>query len=115
MVKRPTTENLARPVAAVICNPVNVDTDALRVVAGAASGAVPPLASIQTGNLLARNLELPLGDTAQLARIAFMGADTVIDTAHVEFGRDDGTTDSHIFLVMAGSMTTGCDEFARTP
>lgn len=44
-----------------------------------------------------------------------MGADTVIDTAHVEFGRDDGTTDSHIFLVMAGSMTTGCDEFARTP
>lgn len=147
--------NAAQPVAAVVCNPVNVDTDELRaaidaeakrngwgasfwfettiedsghdaaaealashpnlliVVGGdgtirsaaeAVHGSEVPIAVIPTGtgNLLARNLKLPLNDVGQSVRIAFTGADAQIDTARADFSRDDGTTDSHMFLVMAG-------------
>jgi diacylglycerol kinase family enzyme len=144
-----------RPVAAVVCNPVNIDSVALhatidaeaecngwgpclwfettvedpgqdvaaralaadpavlvvvggdgtiRAVAQAARDRALPLALIPTGtgNLLARNLKLPLEDVAQSVRTVFTGIDKPIDTAHAEFTRQNATTDSHVYLVMAG-------------
>ncbi len=76
----------------------------IRAVAEAAHDRAVPLAVFPTGtgNLLARNLNLPLNNLAQSARIAFTGADKPIDVARAEFTRADGTTDRHVFLVMAG-------------
>lgn len=76
----------------------------IRAVAEAANGRTPPLAIIPagTGNLLARNLNLPLNDLASSIRTVFAGVDTQIDVARAEFSREDGASDSHIFLVMAG-------------
>jgi diacylglycerol kinase family enzyme len=59
-----------------------------------------------TGNLLARNLKLTLDDVPDALRTAFGGADRPIDVANIELRRDDQSTDSHAFLVMAG---TGLD------
>ncbi|MEO7006261.1 MAG: diacylglycerol kinase family protein [Terrimesophilobacter sp.] len=149
------TSSVNRPVAAVICNPVNSDPTVLRAaidqeadrngwgpslwfqttvedpgqnvtaealaldpailvvvggdgtiraVAEAAHDRALPLAVIPTGtgNLLARNLKLPLGDLAQSVRTVFAGVDTMIDVGRAEFTRDGGTTDRYVFLVMAG-------------
>jgi len=76
----------------------------IRAVAEATHDRALPLAVLPTGtgNLLARNLKLPLGDVAQSVRTAFTGIDKPIDIAHAEFTRESGTTDSHVFLVMAG-------------
>lgn len=155
MVERASTSSTAPLLAAVVCNPVNVDTDAvravidaeaersgwapslwfettiddsgqtvtakalasnpdllivvggdgtIRAVAETAHGRGVPLAVIPagTGNLLARNLKLPLGDVAQSARVAFAGVDRSIDIARVELTRGGGEIERHIFLVMAG-------------
>ena len=59
-----------------------------------------------TGNLLARNLKLTLGDVASSIQVAFAGADRPIDVANIELRREDQSVDSHAFLVMAG---TGLD------
>lgn len=76
----------------------------IRTVAEAALGWNIPLAVIPvgTGNLLARNLGLPLNALTQSVRIAFTGADKPIDIAHAEFTREHGDTEGHVFLVMAG-------------
>lgn len=76
----------------------------IRAVAEAAHERGQPLALIPTGtgNLLARNLYLPHNDLGQSVRTAFTGIDRPIDIGQVEFNRVDGTTDGHIFLVMAG-------------
>ena len=76
----------------------------IRTVVEAAHDRELPLAVIPagTGNLLVRNLGLPLNHLAQSVRIAFTGADKTIDIAHAEFSRDHGVTDRHLFLVMAG-------------
>ena len=59
-----------------------------------------------TGNLLARNLSLALDDTADSLATAFGGTTRDIDVAGIEIRRADRSTDSHVFLVMAG---TGLD------
>jgi diacylglycerol kinase family enzyme len=55
-----------------------------------------------TGNLLARNLELPLSSVEQGIDIAFNGANHNIDLGIAEITRADGDTEEHAFLVMAG-------------
>lgn len=55
-----------------------------------------------TGNLLARNLELPLTDLDAAVAAAFTGADRVIDLGISEIVRADGSSEEHAFLVMAG-------------
>jgi len=55
-----------------------------------------------TGNLLARNLDIPLTNLDSAISIAFTGADRVIDVGVVEITRADGSAEEHAFLVMAG-------------
>ncbi len=55
-----------------------------------------------TGNLLARNLELPLTHLDSSVETAFTGVDRVIDLGIVQITRASGDTEEHAFLVMAG-------------
>lgn len=55
-----------------------------------------------TGNILARNLELPLTRLEESVGTAFSGADRVIDVAVVEVERPDGEREERAFVVMAG-------------
>ena len=55
-----------------------------------------------TGNLLARNLELPLTDLDAAVAAAFSGTDRPIDLGMADITRPDGTSEEHAFLVMAG-------------
>lgn len=63
----------------------------------AAIGLVPA----GTGNLLARNLHLPLG-LEESVDVAFGGTEESIDIATVEVVRPDGSQESADFVVMAG-------------
>lgn len=54
-----------------------------------------------TGNLLARNLSLPLGLEDSVA-VAFDGQSHRIDLGIATIKRADGETEEHVFLVMAG-------------
>ncbi|HZK60040.1 MAG TPA: diacylglycerol kinase family protein [Cryobacterium sp.] len=55
-----------------------------------------------TGNLLARNLGLPLTSPDAAAAIAFTGVDRPVDLGIASITTDDGETVDHVFLVMAG-------------
>lgn len=55
-----------------------------------------------TGNLLARNLDLPLSQLDSSVQTAFTGEDRDIDLGLVEIERPDGATEQHAFVVMAG-------------
>jgi diacylglycerol kinase (ATP) len=55
-----------------------------------------------TGNLLARNLQLPLGSLDDSTAIAFGGSDRAIDVGVVVLTAPDGDRSEHVFLVMAG-------------
>jgi diacylglycerol kinase family enzyme len=55
-----------------------------------------------TGNLLARNLELPLGSVDAATAIAFDGADKPIDLGVASVTTEAGVVEDHVFLVMAG-------------
>jgi diacylglycerol kinase (ATP) len=55
-----------------------------------------------TGNLLARNLSLDATSLVKSISTAFSGASRSIDLGIASIGRDDGTSDEHVFLVMAG-------------
>ncbi|MBN9239152.1 MAG: diacylglycerol kinase [Micrococcales bacterium 70-64] len=76
----------------------------VRAVAEALRGSGVSLALLPsgTGNLLARNLELPLTNLEQAVEIAFTGDDRQIDLGMVEIVRADGDSEEHAFLVMAG-------------
>ena len=76
----------------------------VRAVAEGLRGSGVALALIPsgTGNLLARNLELPLSDLNAGVQIAFGGDDRVIDLGMVEIVREDGASEERGFLVMAG-------------
>ncbi len=65
---------------------------------GVAFGIVPS----GTGNLLARNLSLPLANTNRAVRVAFSGNDRAIDVGELEATLTDGSVFRRIFLVMAG-------------
>jgi len=66
------------------------------------SGVSLALLPSGTGNLLARNLELPITNLEQAVEIAFTGGDRKIDLGLVEIVRADGESEEHAFLVMAG-------------
>jgi diacylglycerol kinase family enzyme len=76
----------------------------VRSVAEALVGTGIPLGILPsgTGNLLARNLDLPLSDVSRSVTIAFTGITRDIDIGEARIARGDGSTDSHAFLVMAG-------------
>lgn len=65
----------------------------------AGSGTALGLLPAGTGNLLARNLAMPLADTAGALRTALCGSSLSIDVGRVRI--DDGT-EEQVFLVMAG-------------
>jgi diacylglycerol kinase (ATP) len=87
----------------------------VRAVAEALRGSNVSLGLLPsgTGNLLARNLHLTLDNLAESVATAFEGKDKKIDLGVVEARRADGSTDSHVFLVMAG-LGLDADMLANT-
>ncbi|QHC67567.1 diacylglycerol kinase [Rathayibacter sp. VKM Ac-2759] len=75
----------------------------VRAVAEGLRGSETALAVVPfgTGNLLVRNLGLPLG-FEEAVRVAFGGHARRIDTGLVEIERPDGARQEHAFVVMAG-------------
>ncbi|MBG6059263.1 diacylglycerol kinase (ATP) [Cryobacterium sp. MP_M5] len=55
-----------------------------------------------TGNLLARNLKLPLSSLDESAAIAFTGVDKAVDVGVANVTTESGAAIEHAFLVMAG-------------
>ncbi len=55
-----------------------------------------------TGNLLARNLSLPLNSVEDAVTIAFTGENHDIDLGIAAITRADGDREEHVFLVVAG-------------
>lgn len=76
----------------------------VRAVVEAVHGSDASLALLPagTGNLLARNLDLALGDASSSIRTAFAGRDRPIDLGLIEIRRADHSTTRHAFVVMAG-------------
>jgi diacylglycerol kinase family enzyme len=76
----------------------------IRAVAEVVHGSDASLALLPsgTGNMLARNLSLTLNDVDNSVRSAFFGGDRVVDVAVMDILREDGSSDQHTFLVMAG-------------
>jgi diacylglycerol kinase (ATP) len=76
----------------------------VRAVAEGLRGKGVPIALLPsgTGNLLARNLNLPLNSIEQSITIALTGADHPIDLGITEIVREEGPSEEHVFLVVAG-------------
>jgi diacylglycerol kinase family enzyme len=90
----------------------------VRAVAETLAGTGVPLGIIPlgTGNIFARNMDLPLGDVPALLRIALDGRDAPTDMGRIVLNRGPkGPDEKHMFLVMAGvgfdaEMVAGADE-----
>ncbi|MFA5606219.1 MAG: diacylglycerol kinase family protein [Leucobacter sp.] len=76
----------------------------VRAVAEALRGTGIPMAIIPqgTGNLLARNLGMPLGRFETSVRAAFFGRNRAIDLGVLTIVREDESEAKHVFLVLAG-------------
>lgn len=76
----------------------------VRVLVELVRGSGIPLAVIPsgTGNLLARNLGLPLNSIEESLHTAFTGGIRTIDVAVAELEAPSGERTSHVFAVMAG-------------
>src|SRR5690606_26721454 len=76
----------------------------VRAVAEGLRGSGVPLAVVPqgTGNLLARNLGMPLNDLEAAVRAAFVGVNRRIDLGVVTITRPDHSEEEHVFLVLAG-------------
>ncbi len=76
----------------------------VRAVGEGLRGSGIPLALLPsgTGNLLARNLDLALGDLEEAVETAFSGIDRPIDVGVIELRRPDSSVDRCAFVVMAG-------------
>lgn len=76
----------------------------IRAIAEALQGSEVPLAIVPqgTGNLLARNLGMPLNDIETAVRAAFEGKNRPIDLGVMHITRPDESVDVHAFLVLAG-------------
>lgn len=75
----------------------------VRAVAEVLAGSGVPLGIVPqgTGNLLARNLDVPLGDLAAAVDRAVTGEDRAIDIGWVDV-EQDGERSHHAFVVMVG-------------
>lgn len=76
----------------------------VRAVSEALNGSEVPLTIIPsgTGNLLARNIHLPLSRPTDVIAATFNGVPTPIDIGIAEILRHGGKTERHAFVVMAG-------------
>ena len=76
----------------------------VRAVSEAIAGSGVPLAIVPsgTGNLLARNLKLPLTEPEAMVRAVFDGDRLAMDIGWSELRRPDGETAKHAFVVMGG-------------
>ena len=76
----------------------------VRSVAATLRGTGMPLGlvPIGTGNLFARNLEIPVNDQADAVVLAFAGLDRAVDVIVADVTRPDGTDETHVSLVMSG-------------
>lgn len=76
----------------------------VRAVAEAMSGSGVPLTIVPsgTGNLLARNLLLPLTDPAAMVQATFTGDRLLVDVGFAAIRREDGTSEERAFVVMGG-------------
>ncbi|WP_100812801.1 MULTISPECIES: diacylglycerol kinase family protein [unclassified Microbacterium] len=76
----------------------------VRAVSEAMSGTGVPLTIVPsgTGNLLARNLGLPLGDSEPMVAATFAGTTQPVDIGFADIRRTDGSRERHAFVVMAG-------------
>lgn len=76
----------------------------IRAVARAVATTQMPMGIIAmgTGNLLARNLRLPLNDVRASIQTALSGDDIRIDVASITVKRADGSILDDVYLVMAG-------------
>lgn len=70
-------------------------------LADASSDAELAIVPLGTGNLLARNIEVPIGDVTKAFEQALSGASRSIDVGWVEIDVDGGTQ-RHAFVVMVG-------------
>jgi diacylglycerol kinase family enzyme len=66
------------------------------------SGTPMALLPAGTGNLLARNLALPLNDVERSVHVAFAGVTRAVDVAVADIEDQEARRSSHVFLVMAG-------------
>lgn len=89
----------------------------VRAAGATVAGSGIPLGLVPsgTGNLLARNLSMPLGDVPRSVRAAFTGSDRTIDVGQIRVEREDRSREDVSFLVMAGAgldaqMIAGADE-----
>ncbi|MDO9590187.1 MAG: diacylglycerol kinase family protein [Microcella sp.] len=66
------------------------------------SGMPMVLVPAGTGNLLARNMGLPIGRLSESLALAVTGVDHAIDAGIADITRADGSTETHAFVVMIG-------------
>ncbi|MGR6901942.1 diacylglycerol/lipid kinase family protein [Glutamicibacter sp. BSL13] len=87
----------------------------VRAVAEVIEGAEATLGILPlgTGNLLARNLEIPIDDVHTTALLAVRGRVRRIDVGHLRLQHLNGTEADHAFLVIAG-VGTDADLFDDT-
>ena len=76
----------------------------VRAVSEAMAGSGIPLTIVPsgTGNLLARNLRLPLDDGEAMIRATFDGDTVGVDIGFAALRRSTGKTEEHAFVVMGG-------------
>ncbi|WP_167151682.1 diacylglycerol/lipid kinase family protein [Lysinibacter cavernae] len=76
----------------------------VRAVAEALRGSHVPLGLIPsgTGNLLARNIGITLGDLNEAVSTVFTGVNRAIDLGVITLKREGGGSEEHVFLVLAG-------------
>lgn len=76
----------------------------VRAVSEAMTGSDVPLTIVPsgTGNLLARNLQLPLDGPEDMVRATFDGDREAIDVGLARLRRADGEVNEHAFVVMGG-------------
>ncbi|QIG39346.1 sphingosine kinase [Microbacterium sp. 4R-513] len=76
----------------------------VRAVSEAMSGSGVPLTIVPsgTGNLLARNLRLPLDNAETMIRATFEGDTIGVDIGFAALRRRDGKTEEYAFVVMGG-------------
>jgi YegS/Rv2252/BmrU family lipid kinase len=76
----------------------------VRAVAEGLQDAEIPVGLIPlgTGNLFARNLDIPVNDIPAAASLAFAGEDRPVDVLRARVRRPDGSTENEVSLVMSG-------------